>query len=241
MWNRHRRKFLWSIGALGFLLWIGAYGAYSGSQSGVVPIPSFLADVKITDVLLVIFSGLLYLATMATVQATRAMGKQAQRQEQHFKRSERAYVKMSHAGRGIVFLEGDRPLVEIKVENFGRTPCRVTDAVVNFGLCRTLRDLPQTPRYTKEPDHVPNRGFLVTGDYIYVTVHRVEGSTFPRSAIDAGWVLLAYGYVEYVDMFGNAHHAGWGRYYEPAKDMLPDATNNLAYIASDEYNYDRDL
>ena len=60
--------------------------------------------------------------------------------------------------------------------------------------------------------------------------------------------LWLYGYVDYIDQFGQRHRAGWARLYEPDRDdrqYYPSdddfaKRSNLVFVAEEGYNYDRE-
>lgn len=297
MLGRRRQKFLWSIGAAAFLLWVAGYGSYSGMQSreySSVPssqkfppdqqlkeaaenqktaqqsmpskkgelgepqqsqsnghqdngrdfVPNFLFEVNITDVFIAIFAGILCYATFLLFEATRGLQKEAQRQERHFKVSERAYVKISHNPPGIRF-EGDDYFVTIQIKNHGRTPARVTDFVLTALPIGKDEPLPKDPPYERGEDGKDFvRAFLVANDEFYI-FRRIPGD---MDAIEEERTkLLLFGYVDYIDSFGMRHRGGYGRFYKPKRNCRAlyrsdkdfERRSNLFFISEDTYNYDR--
>ena len=170
-------------------------------------------------------------------EATRELRKVAHRQDQHYTLSERAYVELSHTKPGLTFTDG-RPSFQIKIENKGRRPCRLVDFKMGFAFWRKAGPLavPPPPQYDKRVEYIPSKGFLVPGGHIYVGGGLVKGDVDFGAQINAGATLLAYCYVEYADIFGHIHHAGWGREYEPVNEAKD---NNLGDLSSEDYNYDR--
>ena len=52
--------------------------------------------------------------------------------------------------------------------------------------------------------------------------------------MDAGTQrLIVYGYVDYIDQFGQRHRAGFGRQYHPSA-----TTNNMVFPDTGPFNYD---
>ncbi len=218
-----RKQFLWSMAVLMVLLWATAYGAYSGPKE-------FLFDLTLADALLVLFTAVLAYATFQ-------LRKTVKRQDHHYTLTERAYVELSHRHPGISWTDG-KPGFKIKLKNRGRTPCRLVDFKMGYAFWRKTSPfaLPPVPVYDKAVEYVPPKGMLVPGGYIFVTGGIVKSDVDFQAAISADLTLLAYCYVEYRDIFGNLHHAGWGREYEPVNEGQE---NNLGYLSSEDYNYDR--
>lgn len=79
----------------------------------------------------------------------------------HGRRVERAYVKMSHRPPGVMFGSGfTRIDIELDVRNHGRTPARVTDALLSSMILPNGRDIPNRPIYTEAPDRDVPSAFL---------------------------------------------------------------------------------
>jgi hypothetical protein len=191
------------------------------------------------------------LFTLFLVVFTGLQGWSAYRQEGHFKATERAYVKMSHVEPGITFRERGGISFNVQIKNWGSTPARVTDAVVCLVHAEgSPRKWPPKPVYIKDDNHAESKAFLVRDDYFFIPREfdeeaLPEGKLKKIKAGDAA--LLVFGYVRYIDAFDQAHQAGYGRWYDYRRD-LPKAgvtleewkkRSNLAFIQSDEYNYDR--
>jgi len=70
-----------------------------------------------------------------------------------------------------------------------------------------------------------------------VSSHHTWG--FPTEAIatiiDRTHTLIVYAYINYTDVFGVDHQAGYGRRYDPTRP----SDNNLFIIPHHAYNYDR--
>jgi len=229
--NRRQRQFLAAIVAVAVLLWLATYGAYSGPKE-------FLYDVSITDVLLAAFTLALAYFTYLLYEVTRELRKVAHRQDRHYTLTERAYLELSHEHPGLKWSDDGRPGFQLKMTNKGSTPCRLVDFKMGFALWyrKGSFDLLPAPVYDKTSEFNPARGFLLPGGYIYVSCWKVKDNTDFQVQIGKGATLLAYCYVEYSDIFGNLHHAGWGREYEPVNEGKQ---NNLGYLSSEDYNYDR--
>ncbi len=191
----------------------------------------------LTDILIAIFAGTLWWTTLGQVK--------------HFKATERAYVKMSHVEPGITFGDDGSISFQVQIKNWGSTPARVTDAVIC--LIHTEgppRRWPQKPVYRIDDNHSEAKAFLVREDYFFVP-RLYEKQAFPEgmvAKIKAGdAALLVFGYVQYIDAFDQPHQAGYGRWYDfrrdkPKAGLTPEQwqkRSNLAFIQSEEYNYDR--
>jgi hypothetical protein len=149
-------------------------------------------------------------------------------------KAERAYVKMSHAPPGVSFALRGKIVINIDVRNFGRTPGRVTDVVINACTCPNEDRLPDNPSYMpRTSPGIPN-AFLVSNDNFFYN------SSIPLPEAEVAEVkvgnrqLYLLGYVDYIDQFGHRYRGGYGRLYRA------DFTgNNLIFIAQPGYNYDR--
>lgn len=150
--------------------------------------------------------------------------------------SERAYVKMSHVPPGLIFQENQTVNwceVTVKVENGGRTPAKVTDVRLTAWVRAWEDPLPPIPDIREQAvDSAPN-GFLLPGDYFYVTRTfplGKKGSPNPRT----GDVRLCiFGLIDYIDAFEKRHRAGYARQFEDERE------NNLFFVDRPGYNYDR--
>jgi hypothetical protein len=174
------------------------------------------------------------------------------------KEIERAYVTMSHrppglsveqpGAAGVLFgpdVRGCGFVIEIK--NHGRTPARITDALIKFLPLPTGEHLPEQPNYDDALPREQAKFFLVAGDlFIFQGGYLIEGWASVRSLKTV--TLYVYGYVDYIDKFGRRHRAGYGRVFDPALDnpsmyegnVLPADRSNLGFISNANYNYDRE-
>ena len=160
--------------------------------------------------------------------------------------AERAYVKISHAPPGIIFLAAVGPAVNLRIENFGRTPSRVTDVVVTFKAYPMRSDIPATPDYSGAREGSV-QAFLVPGDFFNVgrnsPFDEARANNF-RGRIER---LIVLGFVDYIDQFGQRNRAGYARQFNPLMDMrdtygTDDAfaqRSNLVLVTEPGYNYDR--
>ncbi|MBS0167052.1 MAG: hypothetical protein JSR29_13275 [Nitrospira sp.] len=197
---------------------------------------------KITDVLLVLFTGLLWWSTQKLWKETKHSSSISEKSAnaalltaQNMQITERAYVKMSHTDPGLVPIKGETTesyKVEVKIENCGKTPALVTEVRLRFMLRDWDESLPPTIDYPdSDSAERPSSAFLVPGDYFFVTrnshndKHRVVSKDSKR--------LLLFGYIDYTDVFGQQHRAGYAREYMTVKG------NNLFLVAAKGYNYDR--
>lgn len=197
---------------------------------------------KFTDVmvilfnlLLAVFTGLLWWSTKKLWKETKNSADAALLTAKNMQTTERAYVKMSHTDPGLVFIKGETTesyKVEVKIENCGKTPALVTEARLRFKLCDDGESLPSTIDYPdSDAAERPSSAFLVPTDYFFIKRnspndwHRMVSTDLKR--------LILFGYVDYTDVFGQQHRAGYAREYSTVKG------NNLFLVAAKGYNYDR--
>lgn len=145
--------------------------------------------------------------------------------------AERAYVKMSHMPPGLVPSTEGTLSVTMRVQNFGRTPATVTDVIVTPHLTRPGARLPDRPTYLGVSVFPTTQAFLVTNDHIFTT----QAFPFPEwQYVIAGlWTLYLFGYVDYIDAFGERHRGGYARMLAPDQ-----RNNNLVFITNTAFNYD---
>jgi hypothetical protein len=170
-------------------------------------------------------------------------------QWRHFRVTERAYVKMSHRPPGINW---ESPLlgngvVTLRVKNFGKTPADISDAYVE-AIVRTEDTIERLPPYNPEArvNRLPVRGFLVDKDEFFFD-SPVNITPTQRASIEAKKaVLIIFGYVDYIDKFGQRQRGGYARMYDPVVDREAFRTsedrakrNNLPIFPHRDWNFDR--
>lgn len=114
--------------------------------------------------------GLFFWQLRLMKQATIDAGKSAEaayKTAQNIEVSERAYVQISHMTPLEINPGLYRGRIQIRVKNFGRTPARITDELLNLGVFGKVDPLPERPDYKKMPDHAATKGFLLPGDEIF--------------------------------------------------------------------------
>jgi hypothetical protein len=157
---------------------------------------------------------------------------------QHTQAVERAYVKLSHSAPGVRFIESELQ-VTFEVRNTGHTPATVSDAIIKTLILSPGESLPSAPDYAGAPPDT-TQAFLTSGDKVFL--RRSFPITDQQSAAlrSRGSTLFFFGYVDYVDVFGQRHRGGYARRYLPELDVGRDKDkNNLAVVANRAYNYDR--
>jgi hypothetical protein len=155
-------------------------------------------------------------------------------QLKHGRRVERAYVNMSHKPPGIMFGTGPSISIEIDIKNHGRTPARVTDALLSSMIVAEGRRLPDQPIYTNAAERQIPSAFLVADDFfIFAAFTAITEEQFAQVRNGASRLCIV-GYVDYIDQFGQRHRGGYGRVYD-----REGTGNNLAFINERGYNYDR--
>ena len=155
--------------------------------------------------------------------------------DQHFRVSERAYVKLSHDEPGVRW-EGNTGKFKIvlKITNHGDTPARVTDVVTNFFLPPPDMRITELPPYVRHDFPQETKAFLVKDDCFY---QHIELSVEPAEqvALGEGTVkMIFFGYADYIDQFGVRYRAGYGRQY-----LRTATVNNLIFPDEGPFNYDR--
>lgn len=157
------------------------------------------------------------------------------RANQHFRVTERAYVKLSHESPGILWQGNSGKFrVSLRITNFGRTPARVTDVVTNFFLCDPTMKIDELPPSVQHGFSKETKAFLVTQDYFFQHIEMSITPTEQQQVVNAAQKLIFYGYADYVDQFGVRHRSGYGRQYEPRITQ-----NNLIFPDEGLFNYDR--
>lgn len=212
-------------------------------------------NVKATDIVIAAFTIVLAVVTAmlacytarlwrATTDLVRDSGDTARKEL-------RAYVKMSHNPPGLTFETSKGVFrVTVHVKNYGRTPARTTNALVKYGVLSSSEPLPDRPDYTKDKaTHEGLMAFLVAGDEAFLSM---AFSGVPSESLGAVALktkkLWLYGYVDYIDQFGQRHRAGWARLYDPDRDdrqYYPSdedfaRRSNLVFVTKEGYNYDRE-
>lgn len=149
-------------------------------------------------------------------------------QARFFKSAERAYVKISHRDPGIR-MEEDSDCCEIifEVRNWGRTPGEVTDVVIGYKLLEFGKklDVPY-PFSNAERESFPN-AFLVANEAFFISKH-IKKSQF----LNVDKQLWVFGYVDYIDAFGDRWRGGYARKFVDQKG------NNLVYNTESRENFD---
>lgn len=175
------------------------------------------------------------LATIFIGAFTMTIWKINRDQLRHGRRVERAYVKMSHRTPGVMFSSGFTKVeVEIEVRNHGRTPARVTDALLSSMIVPKGRRVPDRPIYKETPDRDIPSAFLVVNDFFIFSGYTTITSEQSAEVRAGNAQLCIVAYVDYIDQFGERHRGGYGRMYYPQP-----GENNLMFINERGYNYDR--
>ena len=191
--------------------------------------------------ILAISTILLWYATKETAGVAKTSADAALKTAEASIAAERAYVTMSHKtppalGINTVTPEGKcQARINLEIKNFGRTPARV------INLLLTTKCVPSGQSLTEPPDYgdakpVRINAFLVTRGNV---IHMQPNFEFEAdmNLVDVGKMdLWVYGYVDYVDAFGQRHRGGYARVYLPGKSPNE---NNLGFGTESRHNYDR--
>lgn len=161
---------------------------------------------------------------------------------------ERAYVKMSQWPPGLNFNEsGQSYFVRFRIENCGHTPARITTRCINVQYLNNDQSLPLQPDYSAGViDTV--EAFLLPSEHVGNTLSALFSGEQVKQLVRAGKSrMVIFGYVDYIDQFGQRHRAGYGREYSVILDERDRYTtedflrrSNLAFIQEPNYNYDRE-
>ncbi len=130
--------------------------------------------------------------------------------------------------------------IQIAITNSGQTPAVVKGVLLGTMITEPDAPLPDKPAYGDTKDHPSTQAFLNANSAHYIR----RGLDIPA---DEWWkitnkkrTLYVIGLVEYVDMFGQWHCAGYARRFAPGR-----GGNNLDFVAvefaGDAYNYDIEI
>lgn len=151
---------------------------------------------------------------------------------------ERAYVKMSHRGKGVIIV-GDRLNDRIKdyaikmiVKNWGNTPAQVTHCLLTWECLSESEGLPSVPNYGEGRVNFEGN-FLVRGEsFSFEELLNLTQDDMKRIAEPIKThILYIFGYVDYIDKFGEQYRAGFISRYSPMAKELRSVNNP-------RYNYD---
>jgi hypothetical protein len=191
---------------------------------------------------------LIAIAALATAAFTLTLYLNARHQLIHYRKVERAYVKISHPPPGIRQLNSNGSFsLTFSIKNYGRTPARVTDFVIKTIVLRKGDSLPSEPDYTVRREDSKPQAFLVSDDEIFFRrAFRITPDEMSKVK-EGTAVLYMIGYVDYSDQFGQHHRGGYGREYRLGMDdrtryNTDDEFNqrrNLLVLEEEGYNYDR--
>ena len=142
--------------------------------------------------------------------------------------------------------------VNLEIKNYGQTPARITDVIVLSKFLKDGESLPKDPHYTRTEGEAFPGAFLVKEDHFFrlFTDHpnlRAIAALGSPDIKSGSRQYFVYGYVDYIDMFGQRHRGGFARVYEPRvdrRDAYPSEEAfaercNLIFMEQRGYNYDR--
>jgi len=145
-------------------------------------------------------------------------------------RTERAFVKISH--RPFERINDTRIKFTFEVKNFGRTPARVTDVIVNVFHDREGNKPPDNLLPFERHGARPPKAFLVVDDSFFHNAVFGMTDEEEKAMREGKTCVWLQGYVDYIDAFGRRHRGGYGR-------VFATAASNFVYVASETYNFDR--
>jgi hypothetical protein len=211
---------------------------YASPEWGLVYITGLLAMITLG---LAFYTARLWKATRKLVEST----------DDATRRIQRAYIRMSYANPGLSFISDileERIIVNVEIKNCGETPAVITEIFLKYSVLRDTENMPAVPDYyfTEERNKIDT--FLVKGDWFFtlfsVPIKKI-GENVSLIAIKKGEIrLVMFGYVDYVDIFGQKHRYGFAREYYPGVDRYGSASapadrNNMGFLIQNGYNYDR--
>jgi hypothetical protein len=163
--------------------------------------------------------------------------RQAATTDTNLKIVERAYVTLSHVSSPpnevILNQMSGQFQVVTQIMNFGHTPATVIKACLVPLILPNGQPLPKLPDYKRpEGKRQDLNVFLVAEDKCFVPWDfPLDLAAVP--GIESGaQKLWLYGFVDYIDQFGQPYCAGYARVYDPE-------SKTLVFITQDGYNYDR--
>lgn len=181
------------------------------------------------------FIALFTLATLSVLYyQLRAQG----RSNEHFRVTERAYLRMSHVtpdkgkGQAFTFTDDGLPGFRLQIKNWGRTPARILAINIEIIVRDRKHPLPPEPPF-KGPAY-PQAIFLVPDASFFQSPPFEEPMDVP-AIMNGSKILYIIGFVDYEDRFGDRHRSTYGRtlVLDP-----PSYENNLVFIAEGRYNDD---
>ena len=148
--------------------------------------------------------------------------------------TQRAYIKVSPPPNAVVFSDPPgRVIINMKVTNIGQGPATINDVILNRTVARNNERLPTNPTYTPNPEEPPEILLYKRDHFFYWMSFSIEPEDV--NEIRSGTKdLCLYGYVDYIDQFGQRHRAGYARRYDPRSTK-----NNFVLVIEQGYNYDR--
>lgn len=165
----------------------------------------------------------------------------------------RAYVKITSCSPGIIFIMHPIPpphlACKLEIKNYGETPACITDIMIQATILEVGQLLPDIPNFDGAKRYKFSNAFLVRSESIFY--HFFDETILTEALIvdikEGNKILCLYGFVDYIDAFGNRHRGGFGQnYYQVydrrenyASDEAFTARNNLTFLMQAGYNYDR--
>jgi hypothetical protein len=185
-----------------------------------------------------LFALVLAVSTILLWRSTREAVIAANAAAQHTRTVERAYVKLSHAPPGLRMDDQGRFSLQIGVKNFGTTPAKVNDILMQPVVLPNNQPLPRRPKYARVWGEIPQAFLVAQEEFVYNVSVNISPEQMVAVNTAFTHVLYLVGYVDYIDHFGQRHRGGYARMYKPLTGFLKDQ-NNLVYVVQEGYNYDR--
>lgn len=165
------------------------------------------------------FAGLIVLIWQTVIASQTAKATSAQAES--IKYSERAWVQ---AGPDMPEFKLDNltaldviAVFNWSITNTGRTPARILEIAARYRLIQSLERIPPVPEYEGDLEKIPLYEMLLIPQGRYWSFQPLEPSNLTPDQITAirngQRTLFAYGYVVYLDVFGDRHETRFCWYY----------------------------
>jgi hypothetical protein len=158
----------------------------------------------------------------------------------HFRRTDRAYVRINSNPPGVRFSDKEPIACTFTIKNYGETPAHITDIFMKAEVTPQRTLLPYPPDFSGTTKYPCSAAFLVRGDSLSYNpdLGSLTAEQFQSIKIGTHTVSL-YGYVDYIDAFGQRHRGQFGQNYYAPNDNKGDGMSNLTFLMQKGYNDDK--
>ena len=205
--------------------------------------PPFDGGIKITDIFLTAFTGLLAVFTYLLWDSTKKMWKAtkdnaeaARKSAESLPRIERAYIFVGDVDftfneeNNIMVTDNTQNTITIWLANVGKTPALLTALYAEGRLTKSF----PTPKDVKTLPYRTIRNKLIPADPKWKSFEiRIDVSKGQRDEINRSEVkLICYGRIEYNDIFGAIHQTGFCWEWDPCHNRF-----KICDCDNEELNY----